>query len=58
MTGSENSNGYFNRLYSWIEDGNIGKVGLHLNRRGVIGLGHLYSTECTFSSEGQARRNK
>ena len=24
------------RLHSWIEDGDIGKVGLQLNRRGVI----------------------
>jgi hypothetical protein len=38
MTGSKDSRGYFHRLYSWIEDGETGKVGLHLNQRGVISV--------------------
>lgn len=58
MTGSKDSRGYFHRLYSWIENGDIGKVGLHLNQRGVIRLAHLYSRECNFSGEEQARGNK
>jgi hypothetical protein len=33
---------------SWIEDGDLGRDGLHLNRRGAKRLGHLYSRVCGF----------
>jgi hypothetical protein len=36
---------------SWIEDGDFGRDGLHLNRRGVRRLGPLYSRVCGFSDE-------
>ena len=42
---------------SWVDDWDFSRDGLHINRRGAIDLGQLYSTACGIGDGIQMTRS-